>query len=152
MSEGEPDRQDVFVVEELERLYAQVDPVPPGLVARIAFALELASGDCEILRPREEAAAGVRGGETRTITFDSPALTVMIDISERPDGPVRVDGWLAPPAGHLVELRGPHGLTTVTADQDGRFVLDGVPRGLVQIVVRAVAGSEALALTPSFVL
>ncbi|MEO3853278.1 hypothetical protein [Acrocarpospora sp. B8E8] len=154
MSEEEPrgsDLQDEFVVAELGQLYSRVDPVPPGLVERITFALELWSEDFAVLRPREELAAGVRGGETRTITFDSASLTVMIDISERQDGMVRVDGWLAPPDAHLVELRSPQGVRTALADAAGRFVLDEVPRGLVQIVVRAAEGNEPLALTPSIV-
>jgi hypothetical protein len=75
----------------------------------------------------------------------------MIDIAERQDGMVRVDGWLAPPGAHLVELRSPQGVSTALADSDGRFVLDEVPRGLVQIVVRAAKGSEPLASTPSIV-
>ncbi|GIH26682.1 hypothetical protein Aph01nite_49920 [Acrocarpospora phusangensis] len=144
--------QDAFVVAELGELCSLLDPVPPGLVDRIAFALELESGDCAILSSREELTAGVRGGETRTITFDSAGLSVMIDIAGTPAGAVRVDGWLAPPGAHLVELRNPHGTRTARADDDGRFVLDEVPRGLCQIVVRAAAGGEPLALTPAIML
>ncbi len=39
-----------------------------------------------------------RGAEqSRTITFDSDSLTIMIRIDSNNDGTARVDGWLAPP-------------------------------------------------------
>lgn len=101
--------------------------------------------------------AGVRGGEdSRTITFDSEILTIMISVSARDEHAVRVDGWLAPPGDHLVELRCGEGAHVVRADDQGRFVLDVVPRGLSQLVVRQglddPAQATILAVTPSLIL
>src|SRR5215510_221955 len=148
---------DLAVLGEVADLFADVDPVPPGLVERIRFALALEGIDAEISRLRAEflpLAAGVRGDEeSHTITFDSASLTIMITISRVAGSTVRLDGWLAPPAAHRVELRTPTGRLLTDADEHGCFVLARVPRGLAQLIVRtsgdgdpATAGSV---VTPS---
>ncbi|MEV6034423.1 hypothetical protein AB0L65_24935 [Nonomuraea sp. NPDC052116] len=153
--------EDQLLIEDIADVYRTVDPVPATLVERLQFALALESPelDFEILRPQEEAPlpAGVRGGEdSRTITFDSEVLTIMISVTARDEDAVRVDGWLAPPGDHLVELRTGEGPRTVRADDQGRFVLDAVPRGLSQLVVRQglddPARATILAVTPSLIL
>ncbi|MFG1706270.1 hypothetical protein ACFLIM_24035 [Nonomuraea sp. M3C6] len=149
--------EDQLLIEEIADVYRTVDPVPATLVERLQFALALESPEFEILRPHEDTLLPVRGGEdTRTITFDSEILTIMISVSARDEHAVRVDGWLAPPGDHLVELRTSRGATTVRADDQGRFVLDTVPRGLSQLVVRQglddPARAAILAVTPSLIL
>ncbi|MGR6920860.1 hypothetical protein ACU635_42045 [[Actinomadura] parvosata] len=161
--------EDQHLADEIANVYRVVDPVPATLVARLQFALALESPEFdspgfevpgfEVLRPQEEDAllAGVRGGEdSRTITFDSEILTIMISVSARDEHAVRVDGWLAPPGDHLVELRCGAGAHVVRADDQGRFVLDVVPRGLSQLVVRQGVDDPAqatiLAVTPSLIL
>lgn len=147
------------ILDEIRTLYEAIDPVPATLVDRLQFALDLETYEIAVLRPHEEAGlpAGARGGEeARTITFDSDELTIMISASVQTARTVRLDGWLAPPADHLVELRTSEGPVTVRADDQGRFVLDAVPRGLAQLVVRQALDDprEAgiLAVTPSIVL
>ncbi|MFC5826409.1 hypothetical protein [Nonomuraea insulae] len=156
--------EDQLLAEEIADVYRLIDPVPATLVERLQFALALESPEFAVLRPYEDAVlpAGVRGGEdSRTITFDSEILTIMISVSARDDHAVRVDGWLAPPGDHLVELRTGQGAHTVRADDQGRFVLDVVPRGLSQLVVRQglddpgvddPAQAAILAVTPSLIL
>jgi len=83
-------------------------------------------------------------------------------------GTVRLDGWLAPAAPLRVELRlragGPGGtgggavdggpasggeVLSVTADEVGRFVFDGVRPGLAQLLVHPIAGGGTTVVTPS---
>jgi hypothetical protein len=151
--------EDQLLIDGIADVYRRIDPVPATLVERLQFALALESPEFEVLRPYEETglAAGVRGGEdSRTITFDSEILTIMISVSAHDEHAVRVDGWLAPPGDHLVELRTSDGPHTVRADDQGRFVLDVVPRGLSQLVVRQglddPARATILAVTPSLIL
>ena len=73
-------------------------------------------------------AALARGGpeeESRTITFDSSSLTIMIRVDANADGTVRVDGWLAPPRRCRVEMLadGRHD----RRDPDGRFAFPASP-------------------------
>src|SRR5215204_2542752 len=108
--EDEPiDDRDLLVLAELRDLFDAVDPVPPTLTARIRFALELEDLDAEVSRLHESwdlVGAGTRGdGESRTVTYDSERLTIMVTLTPAGDGTFRLDGWLAPPAAHRVELR-----------------------------------------------
>jgi hypothetical protein len=129
-------------------LFEGADPVPAGLVERVRFSValtglegevaRLAAGDAELSQLYADGAALARGApeESRTITFDSSDLTIMIRIDSNDDGTARLDGWLAPPRRCLVEVALIGGSLEVAADADGRFAFPIVPRGTVRIVVR----------------
>lgn len=109
---------------------------------RIRLSVALAGLDCdldsELARLTVNEAALARGApeESRTITFDSSSLTIMIRIDANADGTVRVDGWLAPPHRCQVEITIADGPVTTDADADGRFAFLSVPRGTARLVVR----------------
>lgn len=144
---------------ELDRLLDVADPVPAGLIERIQFAVALEDLDVEVARwERAGALAGVRGTDPGTVSFTVDDVTVMVTFTpERPEGAGhRIDGWLIPPGGHRVEVRvsGQQSRTTM-ADDGGRFVLEGVPHGTLQLVVQLDQG-EGMAtrrvVTPTLVL
>jgi hypothetical protein len=151
------DATDEAVLRQLAALYAELDPPPADLDDRVSFAIGLENADIEIARLVEEelVGSGARGTErTRTITFDAESRTIMLTVSEIAHGRVRIDGWLAPPAGLTVELRfGDRSLTTV-ADEAGRFVFDGVDHGLAQVLVHPGAADDrsSSVVTPSMTL
>ncbi|WP_418277882.1 hypothetical protein ACNHYB_07920 [Isoptericola jiangsuensis] len=136
------DRIDVALLARIAELDARLDPMPEGLVERSRFAMTLASLEAEVMELQvvEAPAGSVRSGapvETRTITFTHERLTVMIALSAGTErGTVRVDGWLAPAEVLHIELRLPEGTLTTRSDEDGRFVLDDVPRGPASLLVR----------------
>ena len=150
------DPRDEDLVALVRSLFEAADPVPAGLVERVRFSVALAglegevarltAGDAEPGRPGDrgqpdEHADGLalaRGApeESRTITFDSSDLTIMIRIDANADGTARVDGWLAPPRRCQVEIALIGGALEVVAEADGRFAFPSVPRGTVRIVVR----------------
>jgi hypothetical protein len=146
------DGTDLALLAGVRDVYAELDPMPADLVDRVQFALALEDLDFEVFRlssaDEPVAARGVE--ETRTITFDSDTLTVMFSVSPSGTATVRLDGWLAPPAAHRVELRTEGGAIQTSADEDGRFAVEGVPHGLAQLVVHP-SGSRAV-VTPSVVL
>jgi hypothetical protein len=155
-ADGPLDDQDLALLNELRVLYERLDPVPAGLVEQVHFAVALESFDIEILRPRSDPqlALATRGEEqSRTITFDAESLTIMISISSTDSDRVRIDGWLAPPAPRQIELRQATGSLTTTADDQGRFVLDLIPHGTAQIVVRPARDGDTgpVVATPSIV-
>ncbi len=151
------DSHDTAVLAAVADLFARVDPVPAGLVDRISFALALEHVDAEVARMSAEHASDLavaRGDEaTRTITFEAPSLTIMITISHMTDDLVRLDGWLAPPGAHRVEVRTATGRIETRADGEGCFALRRVPHGLAQLVVRtedsATTGPATSVITPS---
>jgi len=153
-----PEMSDEALLAEVRTLYDDADPIPDDLVERVSFAIALEDLDLEVLRLTEGRPdlVGARGDEeARTITFDCDSLTIMIRLAVTDVGAVRVDGWLAPPAAHRVEMSTVAERMETQADGDGRFVFDGVPRGLAQLVVRAGAdggpGTGRSVVTPSIV-
>jgi hypothetical protein len=137
---GPPDDERILAM--IRSMFESADPVPADLVDRIRFSAALADLerdlDHELARLIAEEAELVRGAaeESRTITFDSSSLTIMIRIDSNMDGTVRVDGWLAPPRRCQVEITLAGGPVTTDADADGRFVFPSVPRGTARFVVR----------------
>ncbi|HXR73998.1 hypothetical protein [Actinocrinis sp.] len=155
------DERDEELLRWLRECHEELDPMPDSVVQRSVFALAVEDIDAEVLRLAEQyrpEAAGVRGGEgeeARVVTFDSDSLTIMIRISQQTDT-VRIDGWLAPPQACRVELRSGERTLGAAVDAEGRFVLEAIPRGLAQLVVRlgeALTGSGGPSiLTPAIVL
>jgi hypothetical protein len=141
---GTLDEVDLTIVDWVGEMYGVTDPVPHGLLERIGFAMApLTAGDevARLLEDRFEA-TGVRGAEhSRTVTFDSPSLTIVIQAS--PAGAaVRLDGWLAPPAARPIRLRAGERELHTESDDLGRFVVPSVPHGLVQLIVDTGEGDE----------
>lgn len=151
------DDDDQAILDRLAAVHALLDPPPADLDERVTFAITLDDLDAEVARLSEQqtVGSGARGDRTHTITFDADSRAVMVTIVARPDGLVRIDGWLAPAAAMRVELRlpGPPRSRVVTADAAGRFVFDGVPHGIAQLLVRPpAADSSPGVITPAFTL
>ena len=136
----ELDPSDFALLNSLRAFYDEGDPVPDGLVDRIQFHLTLDALHTEVatLTHLDMSAAGTRSTTTeavRTITFTSDSLTTMVTVTPLGDGTVRIDGWAAPGAGIRVEVLLPDGPRTTYADEDGRFVFEGVPGGLAKFAL-----------------
>lgn len=164
------DEHDEELLRLLRECHEQLDPMPDSVLQRSLFALAVQDIDAEVFQLAEQyrlEPSGARGGEgtgdvagegeeARVVTFDSDSLTIMIRISQLAAG-VRIDGWLAPPQACLVELRSGERIVNADADDEGRFVLDAIPRGLAQLVVRLggktlTGGGGQSILTPAIVL
>ena len=150
------DGDDQAILYRLAGIYALLDPPPADLDERVSFAIALEDADAEVARlgAWQMAGSGARGTERiRTVTFDADSLAVMITVALRADGLVRIDGWLAPAAALRVELRllEPAPARIAIADTAGRFVFDGVPHGIAQLLVDAPADETApRVVTPAF--
>ena len=152
LADGSIDGVDLRVLDRIEALYAQLDPVPTGLVDRVKFGITLEALHAEIAELQRSAdLAGVRSDVTdsQTITFTSARLTTMVTISPISAETTRIDGWVVPGAGVSVELRTRTGALQTTADADGRFVFEIVERGMAQFVLRTEDAAAAPVMTPS---
>jgi hypothetical protein len=151
------DDLDLSILDRVAAVHALVDPPPPDLDLRVRFAVALDQVDLEVARRTEDVlvGSGARSAErTRTVTFEADSRTVMITVVERPDGLVRLDGWLAPAGPLRVELRFPEPLParTAIADEAGRFVFDEVAHGLAQLLVHPPDDAVPRVVTPSLAL
>jgi len=131
---------DLALLERLAALWARQDPVPAGLAERVEIALTLDALETEVaaLTQVDLAASGSRAGRTesvRTVTFSTESIDVMVTLTDAPDQTVRVDGWVAPAASVRVEVLREGGTVEVTSDEDGRFVVEAVPKGLARFAL-----------------
>jgi len=118
----------------------RVDPVPSDLAERVKFAMTVASLEAEVAHLMNEGAlaGSVRTTEydrATTVTFESDGLSIMVTLEESDRGTTTVRGWVTSP-GAEVELRERSRSTETSADDEGRFVFEGVDRGTVHLVIR----------------
>jgi hypothetical protein len=137
---GQPmDAVDFEILDGIRGLFELIDPMPADLPERVRFSLAMRGLESELARLVSEDSpqlAGARGTErSRTITFDSASLSIMIRIEENKDGSVRVDGWLAPGQPRDIEMRTATETLSVSSDADGRFAFAEVPSGTARLVV-----------------
>lgn len=145
------DGRDFAVLDTLRAVYESGDPVPPGLVDRVKFAITLDDLEAEVARLQHDSlsdfAARSEGLlKARTVTFTSDSVTTMVTITPSTTSlgvdVVRLDGWAAPGAHLEVELRVGSAVHRVVADEDGRFVFEEVTPGLAQLVLRPSGEDE----------
>jgi hypothetical protein len=154
------DDVDLELLESIREIFQAADPMPADLPERIRFLLALRGLEVEVARlaaEERQPSLAARGAEmSRTITFDSDSLTIMIRIDPNPDGTVRVDGWLAPPQRREIEMKTTANSLTVASDEQGRFAFARVPRGTAQLVVRPEdseqSGAGRTVVTPALIL
>ena len=154
------DDLDFAILDHIREFFGQADPMPADLTGRITFSLAMRDLEAEVARlaaeeqPRLVAARGAE--QSRTITFDSDSLTIMIRIDPNRDGTVRIDGWLAPSQRREIEMRTTADTLRVSSDEQGRFAFASVPRGTARLAVRAAGqgqgGSGRSVVTPALIL
>ncbi len=151
------DDLDLGLLDRVREMYQAADPMPEDLPERICFLLALRDLEVEVARlaaGQDLLASAARGTEqSRTITFDSDSLTIMIRIDANGDGTVRVDGWLAPaqPVGIELKTSASADALSASSDEQGRFAFARVPRGTAQLMVRP-EGQGRSVVTPALVL
>jgi hypothetical protein len=147
------DDTDFRLLDEIREMFQAADPMPADLPERIRFSLALRDLEVEVARLAAEEAVAARGEEqSRTITFDSDSLTIMIRIDANRDGTARVDGWLAPPQRRELEMKTAADSLSAASDEQGRFAFPSVPRGTAQLVVRSAEQEGRSVVTPALIL
>jgi hypothetical protein len=159
-SDKQMDDFDFAILDGIRAIFGQIDPMPADLPERIKFSLAMRGLETEVARlaaeedPRLVAARGTE--QSRTVTFDSDSLIIMIRIDSNKNGTVRIDGWLAPPQRREIETRTLMETLSTSSDEQGRFAFDDVPQGTARLVVRAAeheqSGSWPSVVTPALVL
>jgi hypothetical protein len=162
-ADGPLDDVDLGLLDDLRAAFTAADPMPADLPERIRFSLALRDLEYEVARlaaqeeQQDQRLVAARGAEqSRTVTFDSESLTIMIRIDANPDGTARLDGWLAPPQRREIEMTTSAGSLSATSDEQGRFAFAQVPRGTAQLLARPPQqpgdGPGRAVVTPALIL
>ena len=151
---------DLALLDGIRGIFQAADPMPADLPERIRFSFALRDLEIEMARlaaEEDRPALAARGTEqSRTVTFDSESLTIMIRIESNRDGTARVDGWLAPAQRREIEMRTIADTLRLVSDEQGRFAFASVPRGTIQLVVgpaeQGYGRSGRSVMTPTLIL
>jgi hypothetical protein len=115
-----------------EALREAFPPVPEHVreLGQAAFAwFEPAAALATLTSESIATPSGVRGGDTRLLTFAGARISVEIEICGQ-----EIVGQLAPPSPAEVILRSPAGERGTRTDEAGVFALSGVPAGVVSLL------------------
>jgi len=138
---SDSDEADDLLVGELRAAIGRFDPIPPEMVAAARSSFAWRTLDAELAQLAHDSAldqsALVRGVAAPTLlTFEASGLTVEVETIPEGQG-WRLHGQLVPAQPGQVEIRHPDGITSVTADDLGRFAADGPQRGPLSLRCRA---------------
>jgi len=142
------DAEDLRALTALRSIFADSDPVPPGLAERSKFAMTVAALEAEVaqITAASAEAAGVRTttyDRAQTVTFSSAHLSAMITIELVDGGRARISGWVSADGPTAVELRERSRTQTTETDAEGRFGFPQVERGLVHLLLRRLDLSDS---------
>jgi hypothetical protein len=130
--------EDEGLLRELRAAARRLDPPPASVLEAARASLTWRTIDAELAALEfdsavDVAATAVRSGEgPRLLTFSAPGLSIEVEVS--PIGPRRqLVGQLVPAQPARIDVRHAGGVTTVKADQLGRFGVDAVSAGPVSL-------------------
>ena len=147
MSPASRTPDDVALLGRLDQLLDGLDPPPPevGRAARASFAFRDADSELAALlydSALEREPVGVRGGGAgaaqRSLTFQAGDRVIEVELLSSG----RLVGQLVPARAEQVEVSTPASCRTVTADDLGRFVADGMRPGPLRL--RCGAGATTV--------
>ncbi len=133
-----PDDDDQLMAE-LREVIGRCDPVPSAVLAAANEAFVWRTIDSDLAELAfdsllELSSGGVRGTADRQLTFESPGLTIEVDML---DGGSQLIGQLVPAQPGAVEVQASGRTTTVTTDAEGHFT---APAGAGPFRMRVDAG------------
>jgi hypothetical protein len=141
------------LLDELARLFEQVDPVPEHVIAAAEAAIDVVAAWRELDTidyggllgvvtdtALPDQAVGVRdGGGPRLVTFGAgsgeQARYVEVEVGVEAAGTLRLIGIVVPAGAEEIDVRSPGDTFRVPVDELGRFSAAGVPAGPVSLVL-----------------
>ncbi|MBO3749184.1 carboxypeptidase regulatory-like domain-containing protein [Streptosporangiaceae bacterium NEAU-GS5] len=136
----EPTSPDLALEDELRKVVALFDPVPPALFDDAMYAFSARRLDAELAELTfdslwEGSATRIRGaGQHRTLAFEGGGVAVELEIAESGGGR-RLIGRLEPGRAAQITVQRRDAETTVTTDALGRFTVDAVRDGHLRLHV-----------------
>lgn len=125
----------------LQQGLEQADPVPERLYRAAEAAWSWRTIDAELASLTHDSfsdqqPAMMRGGDdVRTLTFESPRVTVEIEVGDDRS----LTGQIVPPQPANIDLhRGGAAIASVQANEAGIFFFDDLPNGPISLICRAL--------------
>jgi len=141
--------EDIRLLTDVGEMFDSVDPVPPAAVQAGYAAFTWRTMDAEFAELCEDsmlagsAAGGIRGSDTRLLTFEAPSVNVVVevtDIGERR----KLVGQVIPVLAGALRIEHPAGSTTVDVDEQGLFSAESVPSGPARIALSVPGGGAVV--------
>ncbi|WP_203338403.1 hypothetical protein [Nocardioides limicola] len=129
-----PEIDDGAMLAELRAMWERTDPMPAHLPDRIIAAIAAEDLDVELLTLTASESLAVRGGASQVLECETDDLTMVVRLSEAPDGSRRVDGWTE--GVQEVQLLTSAGTRSTEVSRAGRFEFTQVPAGPVRLRLR----------------
>jgi hypothetical protein len=129
-----PDDDELLAL--LRHAVEAADPAPADL-APFAHSLlgwrDPDAGLAVLVADSRQRAGAVRGDTDVVLRYEGPGVDISMQFSPSEHGLHRLVGQVEPPAPGLVQVRRPAGPSEVTADDYGRFVVDGLRPGPISL-------------------
>jgi hypothetical protein len=139
--------EDIGLLRRLGAMIDAVDPVPAAVYQAGYAALTWRTIDAELAELAEDSlltgAVGVRGADTRLLTFEAPSVHVVVEVTEIGDRRKLV-GQVIPALSDELRIEHPAGELTVAVDQQGLFSADSVPGGPARMALTVPGGGAVV--------
>jgi hypothetical protein len=152
-TEPRQDQSDDELLDELRSIAARVDPTPEFVLSAAKAAYTWRTIDDELAELtfdsalEEQGAGAVRGGEVpRALTFETPEVTIELEVTVSGDARSIV-GQVVPPEAGRAEIRHTGGVAKADVDELGRFTVKQVERGPVSIRLHRSSAPDAPVVT-----
>jgi hypothetical protein len=144
------------LLDELRSIAARVDPTPEFVLSAAKAAYTWRTIDDELAElaeltfdsaVEEQGAGAVRGGDgPRALTFETPEVTIELEVTT--SGEARsIVGQVVPPEAGRVEIRHAGGVAEAEVDDLGRFSVKRVERGPVSIRLHRTSAPDSPVVT-----
>lgn len=128
-----PEADDRALYADLREMWERADPMPTELPARVIAAIAAEDLDFELVTLTAMESRAVRG-DAQVLECTTDELTLVVWISDQPDGTRRIDGWTEGVA--EVVLLGESDSRSCVVTGAGRFEFDDVAAGPVRLRLR----------------
>jgi hypothetical protein len=141
--------EDIRLLTALGEMFDVVDPVPPAAVQAGYAAFTWRTIDAELAELCEDSllagstAGGIRGSDTRLLTFEAPSVNVVVEVTDVGDRRKLV-GQVIPVVACELRIEHPAGTTTVDVDELGLFSAESVPCGPARIAMTVPGGGAVV--------
>lgn len=141
--------EDFGLLSDLSEMFDALDPVPPAAVQAGYAAFTWRTVEAELAELCEDSllgtggSVGIRGSDTRLLTFEAPSVNVVVEVTDVGDRR-RLVGQVVPVNAGELRIEHPAGAIVVAVDDHGLFSADAVPCGPARFALTVPGGGSVV--------